>query len=244
MTWSRLAGRAIDDLLHDSRHGWLCGVQFSSLVFHREVNQQTCSEEHRNQRALTGLSTRRIEDVKEGEIVRIEGRVRALDDVLVAPLTGRRCVHFELRVEKRARKGHATELVRDIKSVAFDVKDETGTAHIEVSSFYATVDLDEETLSDEVLTPGQKGILAAHGQPERSMLGLRQPLVFREGALEDGERVVVVGRVRFEDDPEGAVVASEGYREQRRKQRVVIESHADPVRASDAVSALSFSNVR
>ena len=72
---------------------------------------------------------------------------------------------------------------------------------------------------------------------------LRQSLVFREGVLEDGERVVVVGRARYEDDAEG-LIASEGYRAQSRRKRLVIESHADPVRASDAVSARAFSHVR
>ena len=131
------------------------------------------SDQHRNHRALAGLSTRRIQDVKAGEVVRIEGRVRALSEVLAAPLTGRTCVHFDLRVEKRTRKGRATELVRDVRSVAFDVNDETGTARIEVRSFFATVDLDEETRSDDELTTPEAQILAAHGGHERNLLGLR-----------------------------------------------------------------------
>jgi hypothetical protein len=201
------------------------------------------SEDQKNARALSALHTTPIREAKAGEIVRIEGRVRVTDPALKAPLSGRACVHYDLQVEKQASKNRMERVLRETKSISFAVEDESGVATVEVSSFQATVEFDKRESPTEP-TAAQLRLLRAHGLDDRGFLGLRKQLTFREGVLEAGERVVVMGRVRLDDDPEGALLPSDDYREQRRQKRLVIEAYGQPVRATDLRSAYSFSNVR
>lgn len=201
------------------------------------------SEDQKNARALSALRTTPIRDVKSGDIVRIEGRVRVIEPVLNAPLTGRACVHYDLQVEKQASKNRMERVIGETKSVPFAVEDDSGVATVEVTSFQATVELDRDETPREP-TAAQLKLLQAHKLDDRSAFGLRKQLTFREGVLEAGERVVVMGRARWDDDADGALIPSEDYRAQKREKRLVIEAYDEPVRATDLRSAYSFSNVR
>ena len=58
------------------------------------------------------------------------------------------------------------------------------------------------------------------------------------GVLEPGEELVVVGRARWADDPEGEFEVSAGYREQRS----VTWDHDDHLRATDDLLAFGGAN--
>lgn len=193
------------------------------------------SPDRRNLRAMRKHARLAIAEAKDGEIVSIQGEIQAVDEGLIAPISGRRCVHYEVTIEewvKRMKNSGWEETLTEKKSIDFRIADATGTALVETSSFIATVTRNLHTESEPYLDP-PKRILSVFKRHKRDALdakGVVKRLRYEEGVLKPGASVVIVGRARWED--EGAE-ASEGYRTQRRKRRLVIEAHDEPVRATN-----------
>jgi hypothetical protein len=194
-------------------------------------------------RKLRAVSIVRIADVPDGATVRIVGRLRKRAKLLRAPLSGRKCAFFRAVVKEKAGKNSWREIVREVESVDFVVEDSTGRAIVETSSLEVAVVLDHHARSGAFEDAAEvlESFLRRHGLESTGVFGWNRALRYEEGVLEPGEEVAVLGRARWEDDPElGAVDAPRGaYREIARKRRLVIEApDGEPVRASDDPSGL------
>jgi hypothetical protein len=198
-----------------------------------------------NLRAIRGASRVSVAGANAGEIVRVIGKLRSIGEPLSAPLTGRACSHFDLQVDVLVSTGKSSSwrsLFREVGSKSFAIEDSSGQAIVDTSSFAAAVVLDQHASSGTFndATPELEALLARHGEKSTDFLGMNKGLRYREGVLEPGEAVAVVGRARWEDDPDvgGAVPSGrEGYRGSARTQRLVLEAHSHPVRASDDPAA-------
>jgi hypothetical protein len=202
------------------------------------------------QRTLRGL--RRAPEVAvanayDGMIVRIRGTIVAHGETLVAPLSGRACVHYDVHVEERVSTGKSSTwrtMFRESDERPFVVEDETGRAIVRGLPLRTAVVVDHHQrsgfLSDA--TPGLLALLARHGRDSTNFLGLNRTIRYREGALEPGEQVAVLGLARWEDDPAPDAIdpaAQTAYRgASARKKRLVIEAAGDAVLASDDPRAL------
>jgi hypothetical protein len=204
------------------------------------------SEHARRIRELVSVDATRIADAKSGDIVRIVGVLRRAghDEVklLRAPLTGRKCAHYDVRVLELVSHGKNTSWVERISEVAsqpFIVEDPSGRALVETARFECAIIRDGNRRSGTFhdATPAMEEILARHGMVSTGVLGLNRSLRYEEGVLEPGERVTVMGRARWEDDPEATAGEGGGYRTSARKQRLVIEAGTRAVRASDDPAA-------
>jgi hypothetical protein len=77
-----------------------------------------------------------------------------------------------------------------------------------------------------------EAFLERHGLSSASEIGTRDELIYREGVLEEGELVAVLGTARVEPDPDGA---ARSYREVATRV-VVDEPDEDPLMLSDTAS--------
>lgn len=177
---------------------------------------------------------RPIREAIEGMTVKVVGVVRAAAATLRAPLTGRECVYFDVRMEEAASDDHRESSderkrsrrrvsVRDREAVDFVVEDESGRALVRTGDVQVVVlrDVDESVRGGE--RPEVDELLRLHGHSPRS-------LTVREGSIAIGERVAVVGEASwtFDDDAPGP----ESYR--LRPQLLVLSTTADhPLIVSD-----------
>lgn len=204
------------------------------------------SPRQRTLRALRAAPRVRVVDARAGELVRIVGRLRPRATPLIAPLSGRACASYDLQVDVRRKSGkssHWSQLFHERASCDFAVEDESGIALVETSSFECAIVLDHHRTSGtfDDATPDLERLLARHGQSSTDLFGFNRGLRYREGLLEAGEEVAVLGRARWEDDPEAGAMApgpTSGYRETARPKRLVIEAADGPVLASDEPGAL------
>lgn len=185
---------------------WLLSVGVATLGASASAElRDRISPRARARRAAFRLPRARIQDVKTGEFVRVEGRVELCDELLVAPLSQRRCAHYQLSVDyARDAKRYVTAL-SEAKTVPFLVADDTGRALIEierpvvevvVDHYWTALDIDAETrfeLERYLFTQGGTG---------RALLAEPKRLRYAEGALEEGERVHVTGVAEWVDAPE------------------------------------------
>src|SRR5262249_34084485 len=131
---------------------------------------------------------------------------------LTAPLSGRPCVCYVVSVERRGRtERYWHTIVRESKSVRFQIADETGHAIIDPSSANLVLHRDVNTSSGtfDDATPSEEAFLARHGEASKGWL-FNKALRYHESVVEIGETIAVLGSGVREPDPAG--VPAEGYR--------------------------------
>jgi len=150
--------------------------------------------ERRARRAAARLRRTDAASVRPGELVKIVGRVSHVHDSLAAPLSKRVCAHYSARVEAEAPRGWKV-VAEEKRTQSFVVTDDTGDVLVDTVRVAVDVVIDHEWNPKEADVETRfdlDGFLYQLGvtkPPEGSRVKLR----YREGALEEGETVTVVG---------------------------------------------------
>ena len=181
------------------------------------------------QRTIAGFS--------EGSAAKIVGRVAVANEALEAPLTGRQCVYYEAIVKKDEGED-STTLIREERGVPFFVEDDTGRALVDPHGATIAVVVDSHTCSGTFADPtaAEKAFLDRHEESGTGWI-FNRSLQYREGVLEPGELVAVLGRGVREPDP-GGVHAARGYRDMPAMRLRMQSSDRQPLYISDDPSAL------
>lgn len=154
----------------------------------------------RAKRAAFRLPRTRIEHVRDGEHVRIEGRVEIAGEALIAPLSQRRCAHYQLFVELARSETSYVRVLSESRSTPFIVVDdakralvtagpttpgesERSVVDVVVDHYWTAKDLDAETRFE------LERYLFGKGDTGRALLAEPSRLRYAEGAIEEGERV-------------------------------------------------------
>jgi hypothetical protein len=199
------------------------------------------SRDARLRRAMKAVPLSTIAGATEGARVRIVGRVLARDRVLRGPLSHRECVAFRVLVETRRQSGKSSHWVKTIdehQEVDFVLEDETGRARVESrgSDFLIVLDHSDSSGFLNDASPELEAFLSERGHQSTSFLGMNKTMRYREGALETGEQIAVVGLAHWEDDPEAGAIdtGGGGFRDAVRKKRLVLTaSEGAALHASD-----------
>jgi hypothetical protein len=150
--------------------------------------------ELRLRRHAMRLARTEAAEARPGTLVKIVGRIERADGTLAAPLSKRCCAHYSARVEAKAPRGWKM-IAEERQTKSFFVVDDTARVLVDTSSVSVDVvidhlwdpkDADVETGFD---LDGFLYQLGVSKPPEGSRVRLR----YREGALEEGETVTVVG---------------------------------------------------
>jgi hypothetical protein len=198
------------------------------------------SEHQQRLRELEGVDVTRVADAKEGDVVRVVGVLRSAGHLLEAPLSHRSCAYYDVRVSELVSHGKSSRWVerfREVEARPFLVEDESGRAWIDTKTFVCAIvrDANQSSGTFRDASEDMVRLLERHGMDATGFLGLNRAIKYDEGVLEPGERVTVLGRARWEDDPDGEAAHEHGggYRVSARRRRLVIEPGVRPVRASD-----------
>ena len=175
------------------------------------------------------LATKRstIAEAAEGAVVRLVGTVVFLDGKSVeAVVTGRRCALYEAVLENVS-----SEVGRETGGVAFAIDDGTGRAVVDPDLARVTLHKDAVGRGEQLVTPNEreKAFLSRHMPAEDAWMAKRL-YSWREGILEEGERIAVCGVVIREADP--SPNAMRDYREDALRIRIG-GSTRTPVAISD-----------
>jgi hypothetical protein len=192
-------------------------------------------------RALAKLPRARIADAAAGRPVKAVARLEGLGEPLVAPLSKRRCVHFDLIIEQwvsSGRSGRWETVVQERASQRFLVRDRSGCALVRPDGAEIAVLRDEHYRSGPLrrATPELEALLERYGQKPVSRFGFSRKLRYREGVIESGEHVAIQGvATRWSDDPSPSVA---GLPAGRRIDWVFANTVETPLRISDDFVAL------
>jgi hypothetical protein len=145
-----------------------------------------------------------------GAALRVTGRVEAQGDLLTAPVSGRRCVAFQLRVEEwreqnRLARWHLLLDLQDARS--FGLGDETGEAFVDAGApFILALTFDEhggDDPSNAIEAARMKALDGLIGPPPKRLRASPGRLRYREGVINEGDLVSVAGSGARELNPGG-----------------------------------------
>jgi hypothetical protein len=168
------------------------------------------------ERALRRAKRVPIHTFPEDTAGRIVGEIEAFEGKSVkAPLSGRSCVAYAVRVEEyqsEGRRGSWEAIVQDFDAVNFTVSDGTGRALVRAAGSWPSPIMDRVggTGIFSAAAPALDALLQAHGQSSRGLL-FNKRLRAYEGVLEVGMRVAVLGIGRRSKDPSDGASGG-GYR--------------------------------
>jgi hypothetical protein len=151
-------------------------------------------------RALRKTPRSRIADVREGTLVKVQGRLEFAAQPLRAPLSGRSCAYYEAIVEERRKRGKSSywrEIIRETAAEEFLLRDESGEALIDLVADNVLLTLDAHYSSGmfDNAGPNEERFLSKHGHSSTGWI-FNRTLRYREGVLAGGETVVVCGVAR------------------------------------------------
>jgi len=192
------------------------------------------SPEQKLLRQFNRLPQTLIQDAAPGQEVRILGNVVVDGQEFISPFTKRRCVYCEAIVEESTDSDSWTVVAVEVHSASFFVEDKSARALVKAENLKVEAYKDSEFSSGfmEDASVHLEEFLARHGQKSEGKV-FNRTLRYREGILEPGEAIAVLGRVRWEPDPDPKH-AGQGYRDVPK--RAVIEPLAEgQVVASDII---------
>jgi hypothetical protein len=143
-------------------------------------------EDHKIRKLLHDAPTRALAEIEEGVFVRITGVVQPLHDkVLVAPLSGRRCVYYVLEVRKHLRMMSSLRVFEDDAKVPFILEANGNSVVVDPASALISAGFDYEASSDD-----SRGYAAL---VHFGLVGFADKSTFHEAILGIGEPVTLYG---------------------------------------------------
>ncbi len=177
-----------------------------------------------------------FDDRAEGKIL---GKLAYRSEPLVAPLTGRRCAYYEVIVEECQDDARWHVVISEAEGQEFLLEDGTGRAIVDPTLRETLIDMDVHTKSGmfNKPTPRESDFLARHGMKDTGW-PFNKTFRYKEGVLEEGELVAVLGRGTKEPDPDGVAQAA-GYRSGPPMRLRMRGTAQEPLRISDDPKVLS-----
>ncbi|PKQ62014.1 hypothetical protein BZG02_13825 [Labilibaculum filiforme] len=155
-------------------------------------------------RKLKKSELKKIATIKDGEIVRIVGNVEFIDPPLFAPLSKRKCSYYHVLIEQKVSSGKNSKwktIIEEEVSNRFLIKDDSKFAFINDSKIRSYIVTDQSYSSGffKDATDNLETYLKSKGYKSEGLLGINKTLRYKEGILEEGERIAVLGKAEWKD---------------------------------------------
>lgn len=158
-------------------------------------------------RKLKNATGKKITEFVSGEIAKVVGKVEYVSEPLISPLSGRPCAYYYVLVEQQVSSGkgsHWKTLIEEEVAGNFVIRDGKYCAHINTKNVKSYLVEDREYSSGflEDASLVLEKYLRKHGQESEGFLGFNKTIRYKEGILEKGELMAVVGRGEWKNSKE------------------------------------------
>ncbi|MFP9113615.1 hypothetical protein ACLI1A_06715 [Flavobacterium sp. RHBU_3] len=205
----------------------LFGIVFIAII----IYQFFFSKKAVVKRSLKKFPVTRIGNFKEGERGRITGTIIYAGKILEAPLSGRECCHYYVHIEESSggKSNSWNTLVEEEITGTVVLQDGNHYAlmkHANLKS-YIVQDRDYSSGTFNDATPQLEAYLNDRGHESVGVLGFNKSIRYKEGILEQGERVTVAGLGEWKQAEDVGLPAEYGT-------VLVMRSGTDTIYMSDA----------
>ncbi|MGL5890548.1 MAG: hypothetical protein ACRC3B_11720 [Bacteroidia bacterium] len=155
-------------------------------------------------RGLRRYPQTRIGSFSDGGLGSVKGQVVASGQLLVAPLSGRKCVYYRVIVEEyrsSGKSGSWYKIIDDVHSGTVLITDGSGYALINATKSRSHIVADAKYTSGTFndATPELENFLQQHNRKSTGMLNFNKSLRYKEGILEENEMIAVGGKGEWKD---------------------------------------------
>jgi hypothetical protein len=153
-------------------------------------------------RKLKKSAAQRVANVTDGEFAKIIGKVEYTGTPLTAPLSGRTCAYYHVLVEQRVSSGkssHWKTIIEEEVAVDFGIRDGDYCARIDGNKVKSYI-VDDRKYTSGFMNDASEVLeryLKNHGYESEGFLGINKTIRYREGVLEEGELISVMGKCRW-----------------------------------------------
>lgn len=163
------------------------------------------NDETRTKRKLKKSPNKMISSFQENEIGKIIGTSSIIHTPLIAPLSDRSCLAYHIIVEQKrnSKNGNSWRTIIDEKIFSdFVINTNQNFAIVKAQNVKSLLVKDKNYTSGFLndATPKLKEFLREYGHDSENFFGLNKSLRYREGILEEGELISVLGTGNWKEN--------------------------------------------
>jgi len=154
-------------------------------------------------RKLRRFTAMAISGLQENKISKIIGKAKPVNEPLVAPLSGRKCVYYKVIVQQKSgdKNQHWREIIKEEEYQNFLVTSYAGSALILMTDF------DDYFVEDKIYKSGHfndatiklQNYLELHGKKSLDFFGFNKTLRYKEAIIAVDEKIAVLGLVKYKN---------------------------------------------
>lgn len=150
-------------------------------------------------RALKKAKFTSFQSVKENEYVKVKGQAKFVKQPLIAPLSGRECVFYQILVEKKSGKNGWSTLINETRTEDFFIESRGEMAIVKSaianSNRIIFLEKDKKMKSGFYNDANHRleAYLKTKGEKSTNLLGFNRSMRYQEGIIEPSEEVTVMG---------------------------------------------------
>ena len=141
--------------------------------------------------------------LKENQLAKVIGKAKPISEVLYAPLSGRKCVLYRVIIEQKTggKNRHWRKIINDEKVHDFLLESYSGKVIIKMNDYKSYFVADAVYKSGHFKDPTMKleNYLQLHGKKSLDFLGFNKKLRYKEAIIEVGEKIAVMGTIKYEN---------------------------------------------
>lgn len=167
-----------------------CGIALITLLFNKD---------RRIRRKLQRAPHKTMAEFQNGDMAKVIGSVHAIENHLIAPLSGRKCVQYHIVIEKARSNEDGdtwTTIVDEFVKSKFTITDRKNHAYINDMNVKHYIVKDKEYSSGflkDATLPLEK-YLSSKKISVEGVLGFNKKLRYKEGILAPNEKVAALGQ--------------------------------------------------
>jgi hypothetical protein len=183
-------------------------------------------------RKLKKAVSEKLSQFANGDIAKVVGKIEFVSRPLVAPLSNRPCAYYHVMVEQQVSTGkssHWKTIITEENTGTFVIRDGKYCAHVNSEKIKSYI-VDDRKYSSGFLNDASEVLenyLNSHGEKSENFLGLNKTIRYKEGVLEAGEYIAVMGRGEWKS------AAQEQLPDSYDKVLVITSTETDAVYLSD-----------
>ncbi|TJY37707.1 GIDE domain-containing protein [Pontimicrobium aquaticum] len=157
-------------------------------------------------RKLSKIPFKSTGGIKTNELAKVSGKALHVKVPLIAPLSGRKCVFYTIKIEKRVSTGkssHWKTVIDEEKTQEFFIENRGDYVIVRPTQSpknyksYLVKDVKTSSGAFNDPTPEFESLLKQYNIDPVSFLGFNKSLRYKEGVIEIGEKITVAGIAKW-----------------------------------------------
>ncbi|SEM07110.1 hypothetical protein SAMN04487910_4048 [Aquimarina amphilecti] len=173
---------------------------FGIIIF--LILSQVYNKKNKMLRKLKEHSFKKIPLCKENEYIKIKGKALSIAKPLISPIGKRECLYYKIQIEEKRSNGKSSSwrtIINEEKFQDFILESEGNKAIIntEISKknkiTYLNQDIEYTSGTWKDAPVFLEKLLQSHGRESTGFLGFNKSIRYKEGAIEIGEKITILG---------------------------------------------------